>query len=46
MKVALVQLNSQDDKSENIRKAFEYMDQAVLQKASVICLSEIGRAHV
>ncbi len=40
MKVALVQMNSQDDKSENIRKAFKYMDQAVMQKASVICLSE------
>lgn len=40
MKVALVQMNSQDNKQENITKAFKFMNDAVLQGASIICLSE------
>lgn len=40
MKVALVQMNSQDNKKENISKAFKFMDDAVAQGASILCLSE------
>ncbi len=40
MKVALVQMNSQDNKSENIKKALQWMDKAVNQKVDIICLSE------
>lgn len=40
MKVALVQMNSQDNKQENIIKAFKFMDDAVSQGATIICLSE------
>lgn len=40
MKVALVQMNSQDNKQENINKAFNFMDDAVSQGATIICLSE------
>lgn len=40
MKVALVQMNSQDNKQENINKAFKFMDDAISQGASIICLSE------
>lgn len=40
MKVALIQMNSQDNRQENINKAFKFMDDAVAQGASIICLSE------
>lgn len=40
MKVALVQMNSQDNKQENINKAFKFMDDAISQGATIICLSE------
>lgn len=40
MKVALVQMNSQDNKKENINKAFKFMDMAVSHGASIVCLSE------
>ena len=40
MKVALVQMNSQDNKKENIEKAIMLMNKAVEKKADIICLSE------
>lgn len=40
MKIALVQMNSQDNKKENIEKAIMLMNEAVEKKADIICLSE------
>lgn len=40
MKVALIQMNSQDNKSENIKKAVQLLDEAVKQKVDILCLSE------
>lgn len=40
MKVALIQMNSKDNKQENIEKAFDFMNQCVGQQVDIICLSE------
>lgn len=40
MRVSLIQMNSKDNKQENIDKAISFMDEAVKQKADIICLSE------
>ncbi|MDE5587469.1 MAG: hypothetical protein K2I72_03745 [Bacilli bacterium] len=40
MKVSLIQINSQDQKEENIKKAFHWMDESVKQGVDIICLSE------
>lgn len=40
MKVSLIQMNSQDNKKENIEKAIKFMDEAVKENADIICLSE------
>lgn len=40
MKVALIQMDSKDNKKENIEKAIKLMDEAVKNKVDIICLSE------
>lgn len=40
MRVSLIQMNSKDNKQENIDKAIKLMDEAVKQNADIICLSE------
>lgn len=40
MRVSLIQMNSKDNKQENIEKAIKFMDEAVNQNADIICLSE------
>jgi predicted amidohydrolase len=40
MKVSLIQMNSKDNKQENIEKAIKFMDEAVNQNTDIICLSE------
>lgn len=40
MKVALIQMNSKDNKQENIEKALKWMDKAIEQQVDIICLSE------
>lgn len=40
MKVSLIQLNSNDDKEANFRKAQRYILEAMIQKPDIICLSE------
>lgn len=40
MKVALIQMDSKDNKRENIEKAIKFMDEAVKKDSDIICLSE------
>lgn len=40
MKVSLIQMNSQDQKEENVKKALHFMDESVKQDVDIICLSE------
>lgn len=40
MKVALIQMDSKDNKQANIDKAIKFMDESVNKKADIICLSE------
>lgn len=40
MKVTLVQMDSNGTREENEQKAFKFMQQAVLEKTDIICLSE------
>lgn len=40
MKVSLIQMDSGDNKQENIEKAFRFMDESVKQHVDIICLSE------
>lgn len=40
MRVSLIQMNSKDNKKENIEKAFKFMDEAIKQNVDIICLSE------
>lgn len=40
MRVSLIQMNSKDNKQENIDKAIKLMDEAVKQNPDIICLSE------
>lgn len=40
MKVALIQMNSKDNKRENVEKAIGFMDECVKQQIDIICLSE------
>lgn len=40
MRVTLIQMNSKDNKQENLDKAIKFMDQAVKQQTDIICLSE------
>lgn len=40
MKVTLVQMDSNGTREENEQKAFNFMQQAVLEKTDIICLSE------
>lgn len=40
MRVSLIQMNSKDNKQENIDKAIKLMDEAVKQNSDIICLSE------
>ncbi len=41
MKISLIQMNSNDNKQQNIEKAFNLMDKCVEQQADIICLSEM-----
>lgn len=40
MKVSLIQMNSKDNKQENIEKSIKLMNEALKQKVDIICLSE------
>ena len=40
MRVALIQMDSKDNKQENIEKAIRFMNEAVKQQTDIICLSE------
>lgn len=40
MRVALIQMDSKDNKQDNINKAIKFMNESVSQKADIICLSE------
>lgn len=40
MKVALIQMDSKDNKRENTEKAIKFMDEAVKKDSDIICLSE------
>ncbi len=40
MKVSLIQIDSKDNKKENIDKAIKFMDESVIQNVDIICLSE------
>lgn len=40
MKVSLIQMDSKDNKKENIEKAVKLMDEATKNKVDIICLSE------
>lgn len=40
MRVSLIQMDSKDNKQENVEKAIKFMDEAVKEKADIICLSE------
>lgn len=40
MRVSLIQIDSRDNKQENIEKALKYMDESVKQNVDIICLSE------
>lgn len=40
MNVALIQMDSKDNKRENIEKAIKFMDEAVKKDSDIICLSE------
>lgn len=40
MRVSLIQMDSKDNKQENIEKAIRFMDEAVKKQVDIICLSE------
>lgn len=40
MRVSLIQMDSKDNKQENIEKAIKFMDEAVKKQVDIICLSE------
>ena len=40
MKISLIQMDSRDNKQENIEKAFRFMNESVKQNVDIICLSE------
>ena len=40
MRISLIQMNSKDNKQENINKAIKFMNEAVKEKSDIICLSE------
>lgn len=40
MRVSLIQMDSKDNKQENIDKAIKFMDESVRKNADIICLSE------
>lgn len=40
MKISLIQMDSNGTREENENKALKYMEQALIQKTDIICLSE------
>ena len=40
MKISLIQMNSKDNKQENIEKSIKLMNEALKQEVDIICLSE------